>query len=136
MHQDSPASLWGTRRKKKDIKAATVSNSVSCGCVSVWVWVGVGGCMHVCVSTCAVLYIRNYICSTSRKKCVHIVKLLMIIIHWTCSCYVLFISYVCNKSPRQIPVHIFMSLANKYPCILKTKCSIELIKLKLILVQS
>ena len=58
--------------------------SLECGCVGVWVRACVGGCamcrkgigcvcvwVGVFVSASAVLYIRNYIRYTSRKRCAH-----------------------------------------------------------------
>ena len=52
--------------------------------------VGVGG-VCVCVSTSAVLYIRNHVSYTSRKRFVHLIKLLIIILNWTRSCCELFV---------------------------------------------
>ena len=67
-------------------------------------------CVCVCVSASAGLYFRNYVSYTSRKKFAHRVKLLILLVVYS--------FYMIGTSPRQIPVHIFMSLANKYSCIL------------------
>ena len=63
----------------------------------------------VCVSTSAVLYIKSYVSYTSRKRFVHIVKLLIIVFHCYCSWCVLFVLLNWNVTNTNSSAHFYVT---------------------------